>query len=187
MPWEEAPDWQKESCVEGMKAHMHDPYMTPADSHASWLEHKKSEGWTYGPEKNADKKEHPCMVPYGELPPEQRTKDYLFKAVADALREHVELDPDDVADFDSCLKFSLGAAPSAGVSNEEVFVHERVRRGLDEWLRREKVPKDLNTVGRRRRDEVRRLAAEEIERLGKKARAEWKNISGRRYESNLFG
>jgi hypothetical protein len=35
--------------------------------------------------KNPDAKEHPCFVPYDELPAEQRTKDYLFQAVVRAL------------------------------------------------------------------------------------------------------
>lgn len=30
--------------------------------------------------KGANKKEHPCLVPYAELPPEQRQKDHVFVA-----------------------------------------------------------------------------------------------------------
>ena len=42
---------------------------------------KVATGWKYGPVKNPDAKEHPCMVPYAELPPEQRRKDALYLAM----------------------------------------------------------------------------------------------------------
>ena len=45
---------------------------------------KADEGWKYGPVKDADKKEHPCFLPYHNLPLEQRMKDYLFGAIVAA-------------------------------------------------------------------------------------------------------
>jgi hypothetical protein len=39
----------------------------------------------YGEVKDAEKKTHPCIVPYKDLPPEQQAKDHLFKAVVSAL------------------------------------------------------------------------------------------------------
>jgi len=82
--WDEAPDWQKESARNGVAFHA-TPGRTPEDSHNSWMKEKVESGWTYGPVKDAEKKEHPCIVPYGDLPLEQRMKDYLFKAVVDTL------------------------------------------------------------------------------------------------------
>jgi hypothetical protein len=49
------------------------------------MEHKEKYGWVYGEVKDAEKKTHPCMVPYEKLPIEQRVKDYLFKAVIDSI------------------------------------------------------------------------------------------------------
>jgi hypothetical protein len=49
--------------------------------HTNWLRDKIKDGWKYGPVKNSEKKEHPCMVLYNELPPEQKNKDYLFRAI----------------------------------------------------------------------------------------------------------
>jgi hypothetical protein len=49
--------------------------------HEQWMFHKLQEGWQYGSVKDAVKKEHPCLVPYEELPIEQRTKDYIFGAI----------------------------------------------------------------------------------------------------------
>lgn len=87
--WEEAPAWQKESAIAGVIAHLANPNLTGEQSHELWLEHKRKEGWTYGPIKDPGKKQHPCFVPYGALPVEQRAKDALFKGVVDALRSLV--------------------------------------------------------------------------------------------------
>lgn len=81
--WEDAPDWQKESAIEGVKGVLRGN--TPEQSHESWLAHKRAEGWVYGPVKDPAKKEHPCMVPYAELPPEQRAKDSIFVGVVRAM------------------------------------------------------------------------------------------------------
>lgn len=83
--WEAAPDWQKASAVAGVQMILNDPATTPEQSHESWLAQKTADGWTYGPVKDAEKKEHPCFVPYHELPESQRAKDYLFGAVVRAL------------------------------------------------------------------------------------------------------
>ena len=84
-PWEDAPEWQRTSALSGVTLHVHDPEAGPQDSHESWLAQKLIDGWKYGPVKDAEKKEHPCMVPYNQLPESQRLKDSLFIAVARAL------------------------------------------------------------------------------------------------------
>lgn len=83
--WENAPEWQKESSRKGVAYHHANPDSTPADSHKSWLAEKERDGWKYGPVKDAEKKEHPCFVPYAELPKEQQAKDYIFLAIVRAL------------------------------------------------------------------------------------------------------
>lgn len=83
--WEDAPAWQKQSAVEGVKFHLARPDASPSASHMNWLIHKEREGWVWGPDKDPDKKTHPCMVLFEELPPAQRTKDYLFRAVVHAV------------------------------------------------------------------------------------------------------
>lgn len=85
--WFDAPDWQKESIIKGVEFHLANPDATPENSHESWLEVKRAEGWQYGPIKDAEAKYHPCFVPYNELPVEQRSKDYLFRGVVHALAE----------------------------------------------------------------------------------------------------
>lgn len=84
--WENAPAWQRSSAMDGVRFILANPGATPADSHDNWLREKERTGWTWGPEKDPEAKQHPCMVPYDQLPLEQRTKDYLFRAAVLANR-----------------------------------------------------------------------------------------------------
>lgn len=84
--WGSAPQWQRDSAISGVKFHLENPDATPESSHENWLREKEAAGWKYGSLKDPEKKEHPCFRPYAELPTEQRAKDYIFKAVVDALR-----------------------------------------------------------------------------------------------------
>jgi hypothetical protein len=88
--WAAAPDWQKDSAINGVKFHLANPDATPENSHESWLAQKEREGWKYGDVKDADKKEHPCFVPYNQLPREQQAKDYLFRGIVHSLAPFVE-------------------------------------------------------------------------------------------------
>ncbi len=83
--WEDAPEWARTSAVKGVAFTRANPEAPPSASHESWLAEKEATGWKYGPVKDPEKKEHPCFVPYDELPPEQKAKDYVFQAVARAL------------------------------------------------------------------------------------------------------
>lgn len=90
LSWDDAPNWQKDSCIAGVEAILLDPSLTPEESHKSWFNHKLKDGWSWGPVKDPEKKEHPCMVSYDKLPPEQRIKDYLFQAVVRSLLPFLE-------------------------------------------------------------------------------------------------
>ena len=82
--WEEAPPWQRESAINGVRLHL-GAVLGPEASHEAWMREKVETGWKYGPVKDADLKEHPCIVPFSDLPKEQQAKDYIFRAVVRAL------------------------------------------------------------------------------------------------------
>jgi hypothetical protein len=88
--WEEAPEWQKQSAINGVIFHRNNPDASAAASHNSWLEEKRVAGWTYGPEKNPELKQHPCFVPFEGLPVEQQIKDFLFKRIVETVRDMIE-------------------------------------------------------------------------------------------------
>ena|SRR5579863_2632801 len=86
--WEDAPLWQKKSAVDGVLFHLSNPSASPSASHNKWLEEKLSNGWKWGPVKDAEKKEHPCILDYELLPQEQKAKDFIFKGIVCALSLH---------------------------------------------------------------------------------------------------
>lgn len=104
--WAEAPEWQQQSALAGVDMHLANPDATPEQSHESWLAQKLADGWVYGEVKDAEKKEHPCCVPYDELPPEQKAKDYLFRAVVHALK--------DIPDADDAVAIAVAELTAAG-------------------------------------------------------------------------
>jgi hypothetical protein len=86
--WSVAPAWQRDSAINGVKFHLaeleagREPQ--PSASHENWLKEKAEAGWKYGVVKDAQTKEHPCFVPYRELPPEQKQKDFIFVSIVKA-------------------------------------------------------------------------------------------------------
>ena len=85
--WEDAPEWQKNSAIGGVLLHIYRPEAGPKASHESWAKQKVLDGWKYGPVKNPERKEHPCLVEWDELPVEQRAKDFIFAGVVKAMRK----------------------------------------------------------------------------------------------------
>lgn len=83
--WGNAPTWQIQSAISGVQHVINNPDAGPSASHDSWLAEKEADGWVYGKVKDPSKKEHPCMVPYDQLPDVQKKKDSLFVAVVKAL------------------------------------------------------------------------------------------------------
>lgn len=86
LPWDDAPGWQRESAIKGVRYILDNDNATPADSHNSWMLEKARDGWVYGEVKDEMKKTHPCFVPYDELPVEQRAKDHIFGAIVRSMR-----------------------------------------------------------------------------------------------------
>jgi hypothetical protein len=82
--WSDAEEWQRDSAIKGVLFALRNPNAPASAQHDAWLADKFKDGWKYGPVKDASKKTHPCCVAYDALPPEQRLKDYLFKAVVSA-------------------------------------------------------------------------------------------------------
>lgn len=76
--WDDAPEWQQRSALNGVIFHHEHPNAKPSDSHESWLAEKTREGWSFGEVKDPDNKKHPCFVQYHELPEAQKAKDLIF-------------------------------------------------------------------------------------------------------------
>ena len=85
--WEDAPDWQKESTLQGVEHLLQNPDLSAEEMHENWMEVKEKDGWSYGVVKIPELKEHPCMLPYSELPIEQQRKDIFFSTIVKAMKD----------------------------------------------------------------------------------------------------
>ena len=86
LKWGDAPEWQIKSAIEGVRFHMQNPDAGDSASHDNWMKQKIEEGWVYGEVKDPEKKTHPCLVPFDQLPEVQQKKDALFRAIVHALK-----------------------------------------------------------------------------------------------------
>ncbi len=84
--WDEAEQWQRESAINGVRFKLEKPDAGHDAQHNSWMKEKVDAGWVYGKVKDAEKKTHPCIVPFEQLPEFQQKKDALFCAIVDALK-----------------------------------------------------------------------------------------------------
>lgn len=55
-----------------------------ANAHDVWAAQRLREGWQYGPVRDDELMQHPCLVPYGQLP--EAEKAYDRKLVSETLR-----------------------------------------------------------------------------------------------------
>ena len=90
-PWEDAPEWQKESSRAGVRTYFKrfaaGIESSPEQTHERWLREKHATGWKHGETKDHQTKEHPSFVPYEDLPLDEKRKDYLFAAICRAFCE----------------------------------------------------------------------------------------------------
>lgn len=102
--------------------------VSPAQEHEKWLARKAGEGWSLG-ELDEERRLHPNMVPYEQLPDGQRLLDRLFVAAVtsvasavDELEEHCpvpvlrirgDLPPEQFAEFKRDLERQVAASPAA--------------------------------------------------------------------------
>ena len=84
-PWGAAPAWQQDAAQDNVAFHLRHPDAGPEASHQSWMAKKLADGWQLGPVKRPDLKQHPALLPFEQLPAEERVKDHLFRAVVQAL------------------------------------------------------------------------------------------------------
>jgi hypothetical protein len=90
--WHNAEQWQRDSALRGVDYALHNPKAPAEAQHNAWMTDKIANGWVFGETKNSSSKTHPCIVPYDQLPFEQRVKDHAFKAIVRAMSDIHALD-----------------------------------------------------------------------------------------------
>jgi hypothetical protein len=84
--WSEAETWQIHSAIAGVVFRLGNPDVGADAQHNAWSDDKVAQGWVYGDVKDEEKKTHPCLVPFDQLPEFQQKKDKLFAAIVNALK-----------------------------------------------------------------------------------------------------
>ena len=138
--WEDAPEWQKSSAINGVTFHLNNPDATPSASHQSWLKQKTEEGWKYGKVKNPETKEHPCFVPYEQLPNEQKAKDYIFRQTIHSLKPyllHTEETKTELSFGEKLVGLNFYPSNDDKVSKAKMLCAELADLVNDEFLNRE--------------------------------------------------
>lgn len=97
LPWDHAPAWQQDAAQANVAFHLQHPDAGPEASHQAWMAKKLADGWQHGPVKQPELKQHPALLPFEQLPAEEKAKDYLFRAVVQALAAPAQPGPADPA------------------------------------------------------------------------------------------
>lgn len=82
---DDVPEYQRRRSIEQVQKVLADPGITPERNHEMWCDEMRADGFVYGEVKDPGAKTHPTLLPWAELPAEQRLKDRLFIAVVRAL------------------------------------------------------------------------------------------------------
>lgn len=127
LEWDLAPEAERTTARESVVAALSG--ITPEEWHERWRAKMAEDGWAQGPAKDEEHKRHPNLVPYGQLPPEQRMIDQMFSAAALAtaravsdledayavpvLKVRGDLTPEQFAAFRREWERQVAAAPDA--------------------------------------------------------------------------
>jgi hypothetical protein len=78
-PWEDRDDMFKKQMVDVVRKYIEsDKLASPEEAHDSWMKAYLNMGWKYGEGRDTEKKTHPDLVPFYELPKDERDKDAIF-------------------------------------------------------------------------------------------------------------
>jgi hypothetical protein len=87
--WDATTDDIKAIVISGVQFHIDNPNAGADASHNQWMANKIAQGWVYGPVKDAQTKQHPCIVPFEALSLNDRIKDVLVMQTVHSLSKYI--------------------------------------------------------------------------------------------------
>ncbi|WP_306253265.1 RyR domain-containing protein [Parvularcula sp. IMCC14364] len=84
-PYDKIEDWMREATLQGIRFRLENPSAPNSAQHDQWMQQKMEDGWVHGAVKDGEKKTHPMLIAYEELPYVEKQKDALFAAIVEAL------------------------------------------------------------------------------------------------------
>jgi len=89
LDWVLAPDWLRKSTIKGVEFRLKNIHGTAEENHQNWVKDKIQDGWKYGKIRDIERKEHPNLTSWDNLPEFQKIKDVLFISIVDCLKEFI--------------------------------------------------------------------------------------------------
>jgi hypothetical protein len=86
----EAEEWEQAAASSSFVYVRDHPDLSPPEIHAEWLGTMRDQGWEHVEEMDAEKRTHPHMVPWDELPPWARRMLYITVTVIHILAFPIE-------------------------------------------------------------------------------------------------
>ena len=87
--WSEAGNMQQ-TTIQGVIDLIDFPSAAGGFSHEQWMLNKIAQGYTYGPVRDHEKKTHPSLVPFEQLPHNEQVKDHLFVETVRSLKKFLD-------------------------------------------------------------------------------------------------
>jgi hypothetical protein len=79
--WEERDEKFRKQMIEMVEKYLKmEQLPTPEEAHNSWMKSYLEMGWKYGAKRDTEKKTHPDLVSFYDLPKDERDKDAIFLA-----------------------------------------------------------------------------------------------------------
>lgn len=85
--WEDLSVGQRCRAAVAVDDLMRNPHIKePEDFHDIWANPLYDDGWVWGPVYSLKTKQHPCLVPYDELPDAEKIKDMIWASLIEVFR-----------------------------------------------------------------------------------------------------
>lgn len=88
--WWFLPEDEQAMTMQAVTALRDAPEISPQQNHERWVEIMLERGWTIGPEVDLDRKEHPFLIPFEELPPAAKRMNYANYLIVLVLSRPIE-------------------------------------------------------------------------------------------------
>ena len=79
--WEEAAPERQQAVVDEVMMYLNNPELTCYQAHGAWIDTMLAAGWSRGPEYSADKKQHPGLMPFVDLPAERQAEKLITRTL----------------------------------------------------------------------------------------------------------
>ena len=156
LTWEEIREEERQGLTKAISNMIIDP-QTPSVSHEQWCLAREKDGWSKDLKYDYNRKTHPNMVPYDQLPFEEQFKDHLFMGIASIFYGAMGLDDaDEVKAARAFIRSKLAIEdPHVDVkidvedeidpvdSEATIILKEKIKAAQDEIERLSGIPSDV--------------------------------------------